>query len=336
MTGAPVEDVLAALRAAGEPTRLRILALLAEGELNVSDLTAILDQSQPRISRHLKLLVDAGLVERHREGSWAFFRLADAGAVAELGRAAVAQLAADDPALLGDRARLAAQRQARAARAAAYFGAHAAQWDEIRTLHVEESTVERAIRRAVGTKSVGTLLDIGTGTGRIIEVLADRIEAAIGIDASPAMLAVARANLALAGLSSQTQLRQGDVYLLPVPDGCADLVVLYQVLHFLEEPGRAIAEAARTLRPQGRLLVVDFAPHELEFLRDTQAHRRLGFAAEAVEQWIRHAGLEPVSRETLPPPGTAPGKLTVSLWLARDPRTVVDAPVPAEATPRFV
>jgi ArsR family transcriptional regulator len=167
---------------------------------------------------------------------------------------------------------------------------------------------------------VGTLLDIGTGTGRIIEVLADRIEAAIGIDASPAMLAVARANLALAGLSSQTQLRQGDVYLLPVPDGCADLVVLYQVLHFLEEPGRAIAEAARTLRPQGRLLVVDFAPHDLEFLREEYAHERLGFAGPVVAQWLAELGLELLeTRDLAPGEGATKDKLTVSLWLAGRP-----------------
>jgi ubiquinone/menaquinone biosynthesis C-methylase UbiE/DNA-binding transcriptional ArsR family regulator len=335
MTGAPPEDVLAALRAAGEPTRLRILALLAEGELNVSDLMAILDQSQPRISRHLKLLADAGLVERHREGSWAFFRLSDRGADAGLGRFVVGLLSATDPALAGDRARLDAQRRARAAGAAAYFGAHAAEWDQIRALYVEEEAVERAIRRVLGTAPVRTLLDIGTGTGRIIELLSDRIETAIGIDASPAMLAVARANLAVAGLSARSQLRQGDVYDLPVPAASADLVVLHQVLHFLDEPGRAIAEAARTLRPQGRLLVVDFAPHELEFLREAQAHRRLGFAHETVEQWLSQAGLEPVSQESLPPPGAMPGKLTVSLWLARDPRVVMDAPIPAAAAHRF-
>jgi ubiquinone/menaquinone biosynthesis C-methylase UbiE len=148
------------------------------------------------------------------------------------------------------------------------------------------------------------------------------------------MLAVARANLAAAGLA-EVQLRQGDVYALPLPDGTADLVVLHQVLHFLDEPARAIAEAARILRPQGRLLVVDFAPHELEFLREAHAHRRLGFAAEAVEQWIAQAGLAPLRHEALPPPGGAPGKLTVSLWLARDPRVVVDTPLSAAAEHRF-
>jgi ubiquinone/menaquinone biosynthesis C-methylase UbiE/DNA-binding transcriptional ArsR family regulator len=328
VTATAPERVVAALRAAGEPTRLRILALLADGELNVSDLTAILAQSQPRISRHLRLLTDAGLVDRHREGSWAFFRLAEAGAGASLGRAVVRHLAPDDAALAADRARLAEQRQARASSAAAYFGAHAAEWDQIRALHVEERAVERAIRRVLGPAPVGTLVDIGTGTGRIIELLGGRAERAVGIDASPAMLAVARANLAGAGLA-HVQLRQGDVYALPLRDGSADLVVLHQVLHFLDEPGRAIAEAARVLHPQGRLLVVDFAPHELEFLRDAHAHRRLGFTAEAVEQWIRQAQLEPLRHQTLPPPGGAPDKLTVSLWLARDPRLVVDPPLPA-------
>ena len=300
--------------------------MLALGELNVSDLTEILGQSQPRISRHLKLLTEAGLIERQREGSWAFFRLAGSEPGAGLARALIARLDGDDAELTRDRERLAEVRAGRAEAAAAYFREHARDWENIRALHVEETAVEAAIHAAVGTKPVRALLDIGTGTGRIIELVGPQADRAVGVDASLDMLAVARANLARQGLIS-AQLRQGDIYALPVQPQSFDLVVVHQVLHFLDEPAKAIREAARALAPGGRLLIVDFAPHELEFLRDAHAHRRLGFASETVEQWLRQAGLEPELHRDLAPPGGEQDKLTVSLWLARDPRVVTDLPI---------
>lgn len=323
---ASLSVVLGALRAAGEPTRLRLLALLANGELNVTDLTEILGQSQPRISRHLKLMAGAGLIERHREGSWAFFRLSHDGPGAALAQAVVARISPDEPILARDRERLAEVRAARADAAAAYFREHANDWAKIRALHVEEAAVEAAIREAIGPKPVRALLDIGTGTGRIIEIVGTQADRAVGIDLSVDMLAVARANLAKLGLS-KVQLRQGDVYALPVQPQSFDLVVIHQVLHFLDEPARAIREAARALAPGGRLLIVDFAPHELEFLREAHAHRRLGFAADTIEQWVTKAGLKPELHRDLAPPGGARDKLTVSLWLARDPRVVTDLPL---------
>jgi ubiquinone/menaquinone biosynthesis C-methylase UbiE len=322
---APLPAVLGALRAAGEPTRLRLLALLANGELNVTDLTEILGQSQPRISRHLKLMTSAGLIERQREGSWAFFRIAHDGPGAGLAQAVVDRLSPNEPVLVRDRERLAEVRHTRADQAAAYFREHAKDWGKIRALHVEEAAVEAAIRKAVGDKPVRALLDIGTGTGRIIEIVGDLADRAVGIDLSVDMLAVARANLAKLGLT-KAQVRQGDVYALPVQPQSFDLVVIHQVLHFLDEPARAIREAVRALAPGGRLLIVDFAPHDLEFLRDAHAHRRLGFAAETVEQWMTQAGLTPVLHRNLAPPGGAKDKLTVSLWLARDPRAITDLP----------
>jgi ubiquinone/menaquinone biosynthesis C-methylase UbiE len=322
---APLPAVLGALRAAGEPTRLRLLALLANGELNVTDLTEILGQSQPRISRHLKLMASAGLVERQREGSWAFFRLAHDGPGAALAAAVVSRLSPDETTLIRDRERLAEVRAARAEEAAAYFREHAKDWAKIRTLHVEEAAVEAAIRDAVGAKPVRALLDIGTGTGRIIEIVGAQADRAVGVDLSLDMLAVARANLAKLGLA-KAQLRQGDVYALPVQPQSFDLVVIQQVLHFLDEPARAIREAARALAPGGRLLIVDFAPHDLEFLREAHAHRRLGFAPDVVEQWMKQAGLKPELHRDLAPPGGARDKLTVSLWLARDTRVITDLP----------
>lgn len=321
------DPMLAALKAAGEETRLRILALLAEGELSVSDLTDILGQSQPRISRHLKLMAEAGLVERQREGAWAFFRLArrPAGALA---RDLVERLAARDAILIGDRNRLADVRAARAKTAQAYFTRHARDWDGLRSLHVAEAEVETAILDAVGTRPFRSLLDVGTGTGRMLEILAPRATRAVGVDQSPAMLAVARARLATAGLR-HVELQQGDIYALNIVEpGAFDLVVIHQVLHFLDDPARAVREAAQTLRPAGRLLVVDFAPHEIETLRADHAHRRLGFSREQIAGFMSEAGLEVVSHADLPPPGADAGKLTVSLWLGQDRRVIADT-IPA-------
>jgi ubiquinone/menaquinone biosynthesis C-methylase UbiE/DNA-binding transcriptional ArsR family regulator len=314
----------AALKAAGEDTRLRLLALLAEAELTVSDLTDILRQSQPRISRHLKLLSEAGLVERFREGTWAFFRLAEHGGGAELGRALLAHLDPADPTIARDHAKLAAVRQARAAAAQSYFRAHAAEWDRIRKLHVPEAAVEDAIRAALAGKPFRSLLDLGTGTGRMLEMFGLDIERGLGLDLSLDMLAIARDRLERAGLKN-CSVRQGDLYDLPLANSTFDAVFLHQVLHFLDDGARAIKEAARVLRPGGRLLVVDFAPHEQEFLREQFAHRRLGFARETVTQWMTACGLEPVSFRNLPPEPGSEGRIAVSLWLARDTRAFIAA-----------
>ena len=309
--------MLAALTAAGEPTRLRLLALLCDAELTVSELVAILGQSQPRISRHLKLLVEARLVERHREGAWVFLLVPHAGAAARIARDIVGAIADTDPVLVADHARLEEARRARAAQAARYFETHAATWDRIRAMHVAEETVEAAIREAVGPGPIGALLDVGTGTGRILELLAPLADRAVGIDQSPHMLGMARARLERARLRN-AQLRQGDMFALPVERDAFDLVVVHQVLHYLDDPSRAIREATRTLRPGGRLLVIDFAPHEEEHLRSAHAHRRLGFGRDEVEGYMAEAGLDVVLTRDLAPEGA--GSLTVSLWMGRDRR----------------
>src|SRR6516164_7685545 len=315
------------LKAAAEPTRLRLLMLISEAELTVTDLTAILRQSQPRLSRHLRLLAEAGLVERHREGSWAFFRLGDRGSTADIARALIARLDANDPVIARDRERLAAVRAARAAAAQNYFHRHAVEWGRIRRLHVADAAVEAAIRAALGEQPIRSLLDLGTGTGRMLELFANDIERGLGLDLSLDMLALARARLDRAGLKHCT-VRHGDIYDLALPRDSFDVVIVHQVLHFLDDSARALREAARVLRPGGRLLVVDFAPHDLEFLREEHAHRRLGFAAETVTQWLEAAGLGVERQDTLPP--GPEGKIAVSLWLARDPRFVVAAPTTRE------
>jgi SAM-dependent methyltransferase/DNA-binding MarR family transcriptional regulator len=316
-------DLTAALKAGGEATRLRLLMLIAEAELTVSDLTAILRQSQPRLSRHLRLLVEAGLVQRHREGSWAFFRLGDVGTAADIARHAIERIHPNDPILARDRERLAAVRATRAAAAQNYFRRHAAEWDSIRKLHVADAAVEDAIVSALGDQPIRSLLDLGTGTGRMLELFAKEIERGLGLDLSLEMLAVARAHLDRAGLKN-CSVRQGDIYDIPLPRDSFDAVIIHQVLHFLDDSARAIREAARVLRPGGRLLIVDFAPHDLEFLRAEHEHRRLGFAAETIRQWLEAAGLDVVRQQTLSP--GPEGKVAVSLWVGRDPRIALAIP----------
>ena len=322
-------DLLAALEAAGEETRLRILSLLGESELTVTELMAILGQSQPRVSRHLKLLVEAGLIARHREGAWAFFRLADSTLAIAVRDGIVARLDAGDAVLAGDRRRLDAVRDERKSHAAAYFARHAADWNRIRALHVPEARVEAAVLRLLGARRFDSVLDLGTGTGRMLEVLAPKATRAVGLDVSPAMLGVARVNLDAAGLR-HVQLRQGDAYALPADVQGFDLVILHQVLHYLDDPARAVREAARALRPGGRLLVVDFAPHGEEALREAHAHRRLGFSEGEVAGYLAEAGLSGAAFETLlPEPGDS-ARLAVSLWLGTDARIQGDFPLSSD------
>jgi SAM-dependent methyltransferase len=313
---AALETLLTGLRAAAEPTRLRVLALLTEGELTVKEITDILGQSQPRVSRHLKLLAEGGLVERFKEGTWAFFRLAESGRAAGLASAILTQIDPQDPALSRDRERFEAVRRRRAETASAYFRAHALEWNRLRSLHVDETEVEAAMLMALGPGRIDSLLDLGTGTGRILELFASRVGRGLGLDVSHDMLTVARATLDRGGLR-HIQVRHGDVFNLSLEPGSFDAVVVHQVLHFLDDPGRALREAARVLAPGGRLLVVDFAPHDLEFLRDEHAHRRLGFGVDEVRQWLEAAALGSVTHRDLPPKSGDDRKLTVSLWLAR-------------------
>ena len=313
-----LDAALAALRAAGEETRLRLLVLLAEGDLTVSDLTDILGQSQPRISRHLKLMVEAGLITRHREGSWAFFRLAQQQDGAPLAQWLVAGLAVDDVVLKTDRERLAAVRAARNDVAQAYFAKHAGEWDRIRSLHVSEAQVAQAIHDSLGLQRLRAVLDLGTGTGQMLRLLAPQADRLLGLDVNASMLSVARAQLAAEGLH-RVELRQGDLYALPVERESFDLVVLHQVLHYLDDPLRALREAAHAVATGGRVLVVDFAPHDLEFLREEQAHRRLGFADPQMRQWLRDAGLEVEKTISLAPPNHDKPQLTVTVWLAHKP-----------------
>ena len=303
MFGAP-----AIFRSLADSTRLRILVLLRAMELSVGELAQVLGQSQPRVSRHVKILIDAGLAERRKEGSWVFLSLFGTRAqpvfalLDSWGEGESDQVAADV-------ARLAAVQADRPGAAQRYFASHASDWDELRSLHVAESEVEAAIARALEAKPVGELIDIGTGTGRMLELFGRAAQRALGVDRSPEMLRLARVKLAQAGMHS-AELRQGDMYALPIASGSADTVILHQVLHYAQQPAAAVAEAARLLAPGGRLLIVDFAPHGHEELRIRDAHARLGFADDAVAKWMEEAALEARVVDHL-----EGGDLTVTIWL---------------------
>jgi ArsR family transcriptional regulator len=314
------DQVVEALRAAGEPTRLRILALLAHEELAVLELSRVLVQSQPRVSRHLKLLADAGLVERFPDGAWVFYRLASREPARALVDQALTMISPDDATTRHDFERLKTVSAERAAQAADYFAQNAERWDEIRSLYTSESAVEAAILAAAGEGPFERLVDLGAGTGRMLTLLGARARRSAGLDLSRQMLNIARGNVAHAGLSG-CELRHGDILDTGLDDGTADLVVVHQVLHYLGEPAAAVAEAARLVAPEGRLIIVDFAPHDLEFLRAEHRHRRLGFLDEEMERWLTAAGLGEVSATALPPP--AGGGLTVKVWSAQRPASRV-------------
>ena len=296
--------------ALADPTRMRILTLLRAMELSVGELAQVLGQSQPRVSRHVKILIDAGLAERRKEGSWVFLSLGPRHRIEPLFQLVDRWTGLDgaDPWTAADAARLTAVRADRAAAAERYFAGHAADWDALRSLHVAESEVEAAIARALADRPIGRLVDIGTGTGRMLQLFGPGAQRATGIDRSPEMLRLARAKLAEAGLHAE--LRQGDMYALPLGAESADTVIIHQVLHYAQNPAAAVAEAARLLGPGGRLAIVDFAAHEREDLRSTDAHVRLGFADKAMLNYLAEAGLAGRVVEHL-----KGGELTVTLWM---------------------
>ncbi len=316
-----MEELLAGLKAVAETTRIRILFALSHGELNVTELTFILEQSQPRVSRHLKLMAEAGLISRHKEGNWVLFRLREQGRSGALARALVDMLPASDELLAADLLRLEDIRQQRQGRADEYFRTNAADWAKLRSLHVREADVEQAMLGLLEKLKFENCVDLGTGTGRILELLSDRAKNLFGLDMSREMLAIARSNLETHKLRN-AQVRQADIYALPFADEFADLVTIHQVLHFLDDPQRALLEAVRILAPNGKMLIVDFAPHDFEELRDHHAHRRLGISSEHMAGWMARAGLSLIKHDVLAPPYVnARMGLTVSVWLAENANT---------------
>ena len=306
-----MDELLLALRAAAEPTRLRLLALCAHMDLTVSQLVQILGQSQPRVSRHLKLLADSGMLDRLREGSRVFYRIARIGPAAGLAQTLVDALDHDDPQLARDLERLADVRRERAAAAAEYFNRNARRWNRIRKLYVDEDVVERTLLEILPEEPVEDILDIGTGTGRILEVVSSRARRITGIDLSHEMLNLARANIERNHLRN-CRIQHADMYRLNLPDHSIDIVTIHQVLHFADDPAKVLAEAARVLRRDGLVAIVDFASHELERLRDEYQHVWLGFDDSEIGRWARQAGLG--KSRTVRLPGSP---LTTCLWLLR-------------------
>ncbi len=312
------EQTVEALRAAGEPTRLRVLSLLSGEELSVMELSGILDQSQPRVSRHLKLMTEAGLIERFPDGARVFYRLSSDLPARRLIDTVLDLL--DVSAGEADDGRLESVRRDREVAAGAYFERIAPQWDRIRSLYVCESAVEAAITRAAGDGPFERVVDLGTGSGRMLTLLGRKAKMSVGLDLSQNMLNIARANVAKAGLD-KVELRHGDIFSTRLPEQSADLVLVHQVLHYLADPAAAVAEAARLVMPGGRLLIIDFAPHTLEYLRDEHQHRRLGFADDEMRRWLTGAGLTPSAAIALPPDTDG---LTVSIWTAERQAVAVE------------
>ena len=281
-----MDTLIKALKAAGEPTRLRILAALSHYELTVTELVSLLGQSQPRVSRHLKLLLEAGLVARFQEGSWVFQRLSESPMTDNI----VQMIDFSEPVLKQDGERLERIKKENAKRATDYFARNAGDWDQIRTMVGSDENIEAAMLETVGDRRFENMIDMGTGTGRVIEIFAAHTRKATGYDSSQEMLKLARSKFEQAGLS-HCQARLGDITALPAPSESADLITIHQVLHYLDRPFAVIEEAKRLLTAGGQILVVDFARHQHEFLRSEHAHRRLGFANSEVEFWCEQNGL---------------------------------------------
>ncbi|WP_419902671.1 ArsR/SmtB family transcription factor [Kiloniella sp.] len=311
-----MEVLLKGLQSIAEPTRLRVLGLCAHAELTVSELVQILGQSQPRVSRHLKLLMEAGLLERHQEGNWAYFRLSDNQPCSELGRLIIDLIPIDDPKLALDFQRLEDIKAERARKAQEYFRKNASDWHEIRSLHIDTAQIETAFQQKLLEEPVEELLDVGTGTGRVLELVSSEVGSVVGLDISREMLAIARNNIDRAGLNN-CQVRQGDMYQIPFGNARFDAVCLNMVLHYALDPRMCLREAARVIKPGGRLILVDFAPHRMDSLRDDHAHHWLGFDDLQIEEFCADAGL------SLSKPEHLPGDpLTVCIWTARrDPET---------------
>lgn len=317
-----MDALIERLKAIAEPTRLRIVVALESCELTVSEICTVLGQTQPRVSRHLRLLTDAGLLQRHAEGTSAYFGLTSYAEGKELLAAIAPMIDRTAPVLQRDQGRLEAVRSNRADQAAEYFAEVADEWDQLREMHAPTAEVEAAMLDAIPQPFVENVLDIGTGTGRILELFADRTTRGLGIDLSRQMLGVARARLDDDKLS-HCSVRQGNIYDLDVDDDSQSVVVLHHVLHFLADPATAIEAASRVLAPGGTLLIVDFATHELERLRTDHAHSQLGFADAEVADWSTSFGLRsPTVQHFAPPPGSSDDALTVTLWTASKPGTL--------------
>ena len=305
--------LLTALRAAAENTRLRILSILRNSELTVSELVEVLGQSQPRVSRHLKLLCGSGLLQRYQEGAWVFHRLSDSGSGAKMAHGIIDMIDIDDPEYTQDRERLKSIKARNAARAAEYFRNNAAEWDSIRQMAVPDRDIEKILVDTLEANNRGLFLDLGTGTGRMLQIFSPYFQRGIGIDQSREMLQVARSNLDSAGVTNCT-VRQNDINSLPLENTSVDVITIHQVLHYLDQPESVFRESARVMKPGAQLIVVDFLPHDLEFLREKHAHLRLGISDQALMSWAQNCGLVVMGCDYFHPDNAGTDSLSIGIW----------------------
>ena len=306
-------NLLIALRAAAEDTRLRILAALSSSELTVSELMEILNQSQPRVSRHLKVLCDAGLLYRHQEGAWVFHSIADTGDMSHVARGIVEMVDMNSTQMLEDQSRLQHIKNKNAERASEYFRKNASEWDQIRNLAVPDADIEKTLIDTLALDDPQLFLDLGTGTGRMLEIFSPYIKKGIGIDLSREMLVVARSKLDSAGVNN-CSVRQGDIADLPFENQSVDVVCIHQVLHYLDRPEQVIYEASRVLRSGGQMIILDFLPHQLEYMREDHAHRRLGISDESIRNWADRCNLKVEQLIRLSSRADNPNFLAIGLW----------------------
>lgn len=307
-----MDKISSALKALGHPERLRILVLLSHGELTVSELTQILSLSQPRVTQYIKTLENAGIIERMKEGSWVFSRLRRGNeALTTIVASTLAAVPTNNKDIASDLRRLDEVQAARAVAAQDFFAKVANDRDQLSAEYLPRGDIEEHMRDLAGAGPFDFMVDLGTGTGRILEVFSDCIKRGAGIDSNHDMLKVARHNLNSPNLR-HLSVRQGDLHSTPLAEGISDFVTLHQVLHYLDKPSEAIREAARLLRSDGQILIVDFDSHDREEFRDKYAHRRLGFSDMEIADWMSEFDLSLTQTRLVKMPDNRPA---VKLWL---------------------
>ncbi len=299
--------MLETLKALADPCRLRLTAVLLSGEFTVQELTRIMDMGQSRISRHLKILTEAGVLTVKRQGTWSYYRAGEECRFFSAIRPAFERELEMLTERSRDMAAVAEVLEERRRRSQEFFDRHARQWDDLaRTLLPVPEYHKRLIKQV--PEGV-TLLEIGIGTGALLIELAARAANVIGVDHSPAMLEEARRRLANDGVSS-VELRLGEMSHLPLSDGSVGCVVANMVLHHAADPAAVLAEIRRVLVPGGVLLLADLARHEREAAREQLADQWLGFEENELTDWLKLAGFAVVTTELV---AADPGQESVLL-----------------------
>lgn len=285
-----------AFKTLSDPTRVRVLALLEREELVVQELMEILQMAQSRVSGHLRILREAGLLADRRQGTYVFYRFPPAprGAWRDCWQL-LRRTLADDEVVTQDLRALDAVVQSRASRARAFFDARAPEWDALRSIFNDEALRARAIAQLVPEGMC--VAEVGTGTGVLALELARQGIRVIAIDHSPAMLDATRAKLEESRIPG-VELRQGEASRLPIGDAEVDAAMAHMVLRYLPAPLRAILELSRVTRPGGRVVISDFVYHEFEWMRKELGVQWLGFQQQELEEWFRIAGLQDLRYET--------------------------------------